>query len=60
LTNSEIFQRLAKDLLFYGNAYIDPEKEDPLDPETTEIHDHDKWRVVDGFFEETFIWIRKR
>jgi len=45
-----MLQRIIKDELLYGNAYIDPDKEKPLDPETVFISDEelDNWIILDG------------
>lgn len=60
--DNDIFERLVKDQLFYGACYIDPEKDKPLDPKEVVIEegDQDDWVIVDGFFQETHIWVRKR
>jgi len=57
-----MLQRIIKDELIYGNAYIDPDKEEPLDPENVVITDEemDNWIILDGFLKESHIWVRKR
>ena len=62
MTKHEMMQRLIKDELVYGNAYIDPDKEEPLDPEEVVISDEemDNWIIIDGFLKGSNIWVRKR
>jgi len=57
---TEILERVYKDELLYGDAFINPEKDDPvLDPRHVEIKDHSNWVIIDGFLKESSVWIKK-
>lgn len=59
---SELLEKIIKDEIMYGAAYIDPEK-GILNPKKTTLTDEEiekNWACIDGFFKESYIWVRKR
>jgi len=59
---SELLEKIIKDEIMYGAAYIDPEK-GRLNPKKTTLTDEEiekNWECIDGFLKESYIWVRKR
>jgi hypothetical protein len=61
MTNKELLEKIIKDELMYGVAYIHPEK-GRLNPRKIALTDEEienQWRCIDGFLKESYIWVKK-
>jgi len=61
LTNSELLEKILKDEIIYGSAYIKPPEGriHPQDIALTEEELENDWVCIDGILKESYIWVKK-